>query len=68
MFKRRGEEIVEELEEFGCMYMGKDDCCIKCNAKIKDDEVFIHDEEKYCPECALEHAKGKHSSFYRTPM
>ncbi len=47
--------------------MGKETRCSKCNTKIRDEEVFLHDEGKYCPECTLEHVKAKHTSLYRTP-
>ena len=47
--------------------MGKEIYCSKCNERIKDEEAFLHDEEKYCPECTLEHVKTKHTGYYRAP-
>ncbi len=41
--------------------------CAKCDAEIDEKEVFVHEDERYCPECALDHVRAKHAAFYRTP-
>jgi predicted nucleic acid-binding Zn ribbon protein len=34
--------------------------CEDCGAPIRDEEVFRHEDSKYCPVCAAEHIRDEH--------
>lgn len=34
--------------------------CASCNEEMGDEDVFEHEGKSYCPECVVEHVKGKH--------
>jgi hypothetical protein len=35
-------------------------CCEDCGAEITNEEVFRHEDRKYCPVCMAEHIRDEH--------